>query len=313
MSNRKSLCAPLKPLFSLLLLSLAITCTSSARILDEDETPVPTTAPVTPGSVVTPAGPSAATSAAAVTNAYPHHPLIFFMHDILGGSNPSARAVTGIVANPAVTGQVAFAKPNGANLPVNNGVPLNNNNNGLVNNNNVPFLTGLSGTTAGVAQNNGNNFPNGGFANIPVLNGGQVPAGSTLQKLMFGTLTVIDDELTEDHELGSGLVGKYKGFMWQVLKMGQARPWLLQPCLRVVVMLIASASLESTEPLFQSLSLQSLVALVSMSMLRVMPLLRPFQLPISITLMEMCFDLEEVVLCMLLTLYKKFRASLGML
>ncbi|GAY38183.1 hypothetical protein CUMW_034760 [Citrus unshiu] len=212
MTNRKSLCAPLKPLFSLLLLALTITCTSSARILDEDETPVPTTAPVTPGSVVTPAGPSAATSAAAVTNAYTHHPLIFFMHDILGGSNPSARAVTGIVANPAVTGQVAFAKPNGANLPLNNGVPLNNNNNGLVNNNNVPFLTGLSGTTAGVSQNNGNNFPNGGFANIPVLNGGQVPAGSTFQKLMFGTLTVIDDELTEDHELGSGLVGKVQGF-----------------------------------------------------------------------------------------------------
>lgn len=176
-----SLCVPLKLLFSLLLLALAITCTSSARIFDEDETPLPTTAPVTPGSVVTPAGPAAATSAAAVTNADPHYLLIFFMHDFLGGSNPSARAVTGIVANTAVTGQVAFAKPNGANLSLNNGVPINNNNNGLVNNNNVYFLTGRSGTTANVPQNNGNNnFPHGGFANIPVLNGGQVPAGSTL-------------------------------------------------------------------------------------------------------------------------------------
>ncbi|XP_044477945.1 dirigent protein 10-like [Mangifera indica] len=136
------------------------------------------------------------------------------MHDILGGSNPSATAVTGVVANPAVSGQVPFAKPNGANIPVSNGIPLDNNNNGIVNNNNVPFLTGLSGNTASVVvQNNGNNnnFINGGFG-VPVLNGGQLSAGSTLQKLMFGTLTVIDDELTEGYELGSGLVGKAQGF-----------------------------------------------------------------------------------------------------
>lgn len=30
--------------------------------------------------------------------------------------------------------------------------------------------------------------------------------------MMFGTLTVFDDELTEGHELGSGLVGKAQGF-----------------------------------------------------------------------------------------------------
>ncbi|XWS74185.1 hypothetical protein CRYUN_Cryun02cG0194100 [Craigia yunnanensis] len=79
------------------------------------------------------------------------------MHDILDGSNPSAGAVTGIVSNPTVSGQVPFAKPNGANLPVNNGVSVNSNNNGVVNNNNVPFLTGLGGNAANAAQNNGNN------------------------------------------------------------------------------------------------------------------------------------------------------------
>ncbi|GMY10761.1 Dirigent protein 25 [Fagus crenata] len=102
------------------------------------------------------------------------------MHDILGGSNPSTKAVTGIVSNPAANGQVPFAKPDGAVIPVNNGVPINNNNNGVINNNNIPFLTGLGGNT-----------PN---------------------KLMFGTLTVFDDELTDGHELGSGLVGKAQGF-----------------------------------------------------------------------------------------------------
>ncbi|XP_021912572.1 dirigent protein 25-like [Carica papaya] len=133
------------------------------------------------------------------------------MHDILGGSNPSARAVTGIVVNPAVNGQVPFAKPNGANLPLNNGVPVNSNNNGILNNNNVPLLTGLSGNAATGIQNSNNNFITGGNG-FPVLNGGQLPDGTTLQKLMFGTMTVIDDELTEGHELGSGLVGKAQGF-----------------------------------------------------------------------------------------------------
>ncbi|KAG2327461.1 hypothetical protein Bca52824_010189 [Brassica carinata] len=138
----------------------------------------------------------------------PDHTLVFFMHDILGGSNPTARAVTGVVANPALSGQLPFAKPNGANLPITNGVPSNNNNNGIVNNNNVPLLVGLGGTTANILQDNGNNLLNG----LPVANGGQLPSGSALQMLMFGTMTVIDDELTEGHELGSGLLGKAQGY-----------------------------------------------------------------------------------------------------
>ncbi|XP_013634754.1 PREDICTED: dirigent protein 25-like [Brassica oleracea var. oleracea] len=142
----------------------------------------------------------------------PDHTLVFFMHDILGGSNPTARAVTGVVANPALSGQLPFAKPNGANLPITNGVPANNNNNGIVNNNNVPLLVGLGGTTANILQNNGNNGNNNLLNGLPVANGGQLPSGSALQMLMFGTMTVIDDELTEGHELGSGLLGKAQGY-----------------------------------------------------------------------------------------------------
>ncbi|KAJ4878970.1 Dirigent protein 25 [Raphanus sativus] len=138
----------------------------------------------------------------------PDHALVFFMHDILGGSNPTARAVTGVVANSALSGQLPFAKPNGANLPVSNGLPSNSNNNGILNNNNVPLLVGLGGTTSNILQNNGNNLLNG----LPVANGGQLPSGSSLQMLMFGTMTVMDNELTEGHELGSGLLGKAQGF-----------------------------------------------------------------------------------------------------
>ncbi|CAN6827119.1 unnamed protein product [Brassica oleracea var. botrytis] len=142
----------------------------------------------------------------------PDHTLVFFMHDILGGSNPTARAVTGVVANPALSGQLPFAKPNGANLPITNGVASNNNNNGIINNNNVPLLVGLGGTTANILQNNGNNGNNNLLNGLPVANGGQLPSGSALQMLMFGTMTVIDDELTEGHELGSGLLGKAQGY-----------------------------------------------------------------------------------------------------
>ncbi|GMP89195.1 hypothetical protein CsSME_00040870 [Camellia sinensis var. sinensis] len=109
----------------------------------------------------------------------------------------------GIVSNPAVTSQVPFAKPNGAVLSVNNGVPINNANNDVINNNNIPFLTGLSGSTPNAIQTNGNNIVNGGFLNGPLLS-----SGNALQKLMFGTITVFDDELTKGHELGFGLVGK---------------------------------------------------------------------------------------------------------
>ncbi|KAG9128802.1 hypothetical protein Leryth_009550 [Lithospermum erythrorhizon] len=141
----------------------------------------------------------------------PKHTFTFFMHDILGGSQPTAVAVTGVVANPAVSGQVAFAKPNGAVLSVNTGVETNNGNSAILNNNNVPFLSGLSGFSNTGVQNNGNSIIGGNFG-FPAINLAQFPTGTTLQNLMFGTLTVFDDELTEGHELGSGLIGKAQGF-----------------------------------------------------------------------------------------------------
>ncbi|KAL6967442.1 Dirigent protein 10 [Sarracenia purpurea var. burkii] len=208
------------------LLAIAITCTTSVRILGE-EVPdaAPTVAPEVPSSpeipfsTVTPlatapsAGATAATSSSDGVSSPDHALITFFMHDIIGGSNPTARAITGIVTNPAVNGQVPFAKPNGAVLPVNNnGVPANNAaNSGFMNNNNIPFLTGLGGNNPNVIQNNGNgNNVGGGFP--AVTGGGQLPSGTALQKLMFGTMTAFDDELTEGHELGSGLVGKAQGF-----------------------------------------------------------------------------------------------------
>lgn len=187
----------------LLFLTLTILSASSARILDEQE---PVVLPPEANKEVDAPVPSATqlpNPGVAAGTADPAHTLTFFMHDILGGSNPSALAVTGVVNNPAVNGQLPFAKPNGAVLPINNGAQQND---GFINNNNIPFLTGLSGATSPVIRNNG------AFGNFPVTNGGQLPSGSTLQKLMFGTMTVFDDELTEGQELRSGLAGKAQGF-----------------------------------------------------------------------------------------------------
>lgn len=173
-----------------------------------------TTSPVVPAPV-------AASSATVAKPAADEHPVLsFFMHDIIGGSHPSSRVVTGIIAN-AVT-NAPFSKPNNNFFPVSGGTPLNTNNiNGFINNNknNLPFLAGLNNgagfnptQSSTVIQNSGNNNLVSGGGTQPFVTAGQLPAGATLQKLMFGSVTVIDDDLTEGHELGSAVVGRAQGF-----------------------------------------------------------------------------------------------------
>ncbi|KAI3470436.1 hypothetical protein Pfo_027099 [Paulownia fortunei] len=182
--------------------------------------PLTTSVPpvTTPAATTTPSGGAATTATAASTNpttagtnAIPDHPtLSFFMHDILGGSNPSGRVVTGIVANSDAN-NLPFSKPNNPIFPINGGVPLNTIN-GVINNNNFPFLVGLNGSpTNTLIQNNGNNVVTGNN-NQAFVTAGQLPAGLTLQQLMFGSVTVVDNEITEGHELGSSVLGKAQGF-----------------------------------------------------------------------------------------------------
>ncbi|KAK0604417.1 hypothetical protein LWI29_015475 [Acer saccharum] len=109
------------------------------------------------------------------------------MHDILGGTAPSGRVVSGIKAStsPQING-LPFSKKKGGVFPISGGVPL--------------AIAGLNGATT----NNGNS--------LPFVSAGQLPQGATLQKLIFGAITVIDDELTLEHELGSSIIGKAQGF-----------------------------------------------------------------------------------------------------
>ncbi|KAK1651109.1 hypothetical protein QYE76_068914 [Lolium multiflorum] len=103
-----------------------------------------------------------------------HPPLTFFMHDILGGgSRPSAALM--------VTGVVASA----ADLANGNGV--------------------VGSTSVNLVADNNNN-------NIPSVNAGDMPTGATPQNALFGTTTIIDEDLTESHELGAAVVGSAQGF-----------------------------------------------------------------------------------------------------
>ncbi|XP_008440684.2 dirigent protein 9-like [Cucumis melo] len=119
--------------------------------------------------------------------------LSFFMHNILGGSHPTARTVTGTIPNKAEpTAGLPFSKPRKTIFPIPGGVPLvaaNRNSNGR----------------GGITNNNNNN-------NQPFVTAGQLPSGAVLQHVMFGSLTTIDNELTEGEELGSGVMGRGQGF-----------------------------------------------------------------------------------------------------
>ncbi|XP_057754884.1 dirigent protein 9 [Arachis stenosperma] len=139
--------------------------------------------------------------------------LSFFMHDILGGSQPSARVVAGIIASTDVTG-LPFSKANNNIFPISGGIPLVNPKlNGIITNNNLPLLVGLSGGQASpVFKNSGTGNTVTGSSTQPFITAGNLPAGLTVQKLMFGSVTVIDDQLTEGPELGSAVIGKGQGF-----------------------------------------------------------------------------------------------------
>lgn len=177
--------------------------------------PVTTPTTTSPGGATGTGGPTGTiggatgTTGGAATTGQPT--LSFFMHDILGGSHPSGRVVTGIVAN-SDSNNLPFSKPNNQIFPINGGVPLNTIN-GVINNNNFPSLVGLNGSpTNTLLQNNGNNNIVNGGNNQAFVTAGQLPAGVTLQQLMFGSVTVVDNELTEGHELGSAVLGKAQGF-----------------------------------------------------------------------------------------------------
>ncbi|XP_061992853.1 dirigent protein 18-like [Rosa rugosa] len=127
--------------------------------------------------------------------------LELYMHDILGGSSPTARPITGLLGN-IYSSQVPFAKPIGFNIPsgevaipnANGALPTVNGATGL------PLGTGLSGTA--FAGNVDQQNQSGNIATQLAADG---------LGLGFGTITVIDDILTSSPDLGSQTLGKAQG------------------------------------------------------------------------------------------------------
>lgn len=192
-----------------MMVALALTsCAFAGRVLNEhpaappveaDPLPGPTEPPVDPVVVPVPAPapaaasplPSNAAGAAGVAPAAGvgatanvgagvavgagHHPLTFFMHDILGASSqPSALMVTRVVASAA-------------DLASSNSV--------------VPYDS--------LVQSNGNAVNGGDKSTIPSVNAG---GGATPQNLLLGMTTVVDEDLAGGHELGAAAVGRAQGF-----------------------------------------------------------------------------------------------------
>ncbi|KAF5182027.1 Dirigent protein [Thalictrum thalictroides] len=127
--------------------------------------------------------------------------LELYMHDILGGSNPTARPITGLLGN-IYSGQVPFARPVGF-IPPKGGVAIPNANGAIptVSANGIPLGTGLAGTTFAGNSNaqNGNGRQTG------------TQLGPDGLGLGFGTITVIDDMLTSGPDLSSQSLGKAQG------------------------------------------------------------------------------------------------------
>ncbi|XP_006340917.1 dirigent protein 16-like [Solanum tuberosum] len=138
-----------------------------------------------------------------VSTSTPQEPILeLYMHDILGGNNPTARPITGLLGN-IYSGQIPFATPLGFQPPK-DGVAIPNANGAMptFNINGVPLGTGLAGTIFAGGNNNNNNN-NGQNVNTQL--------GPDGLGLGFGTITVIDDFLTSSPELGTQNLGKAQG------------------------------------------------------------------------------------------------------
>ncbi|KAI4339135.1 hypothetical protein MLD38_024106 [Melastoma candidum] len=142
----------------------------------------------------------------AVTAGVEEPVLELYIHDILGGSSPTARPITGLLGN-IYGGQVPFARPIGF-LPPKGGVAIPNPNGAIPTvsgRTGIPLGTGLAGTNfagvqpqTAVAGNNNNNIVS-------------TQLGPDGLGLGFGTITVIDDIITSSPELGSQSMGRAQG------------------------------------------------------------------------------------------------------
>ncbi|MED6158522.1 hypothetical protein PIB30_033451 [Stylosanthes scabra] len=114
------------------------------------------------------------------------------MHDILGGSTPSERIVSGVITNTQTT-KIPFSKPNNRILPMKGSIPIADTSSSSI------YASPTTSTTT-VVKDIGKN-------KVSIAKSNQLPPN-----LLFGRITVIDDEITKGLELGSEVIGKAQGF-----------------------------------------------------------------------------------------------------
>ncbi|CAL5211363.1 unnamed protein product [Lathyrus oleraceus] len=135
-------------------------------------------------------------------------PLTFFMHDILGGSNPSERIMNGIIVNTQQTTNLPFSKPNNRIFPTKGSIPIFDTSistNGFPSS--IPMIKNIDKNKVVIDTSTNSNSNS-----LPYVTRNRIPLGATLEKLLFGRITVIDDEITKGYELNSDVIGKVQGF-----------------------------------------------------------------------------------------------------
>ncbi|KAL1323768.1 hypothetical protein HN51_034013 [Arachis hypogaea] len=128
--------------------------------------------------------------------------ITFFMHDILGGSTPSERIVAGAITNTQTT-KIPFSKPNNRIIPMKGSIPIVDDSSSIVYASPTTVMVKDTGKNKVIIDKNNNN------KNVPYVKPNQLPLG---ENLLFGRITVIDDEITKGVELGSEVIGKAQGF-----------------------------------------------------------------------------------------------------
>ncbi|KAL1361701.1 hypothetical protein HN51_010033 [Arachis hypogaea] len=133
--------------------------------------------------------------------------ITFFMHDILGGSTPSERIVAGAITNTQTT-KIPFSKPNNRIIPMKGSIPIVDDSSSIVYASPTTVMVKDTGRNKVIIDKKNNNNKN-----VPYVKANQLPLGATtLENLLFGRITVIDDEITKGVELGSEVIGKAQGF-----------------------------------------------------------------------------------------------------
>ncbi|KAL5057554.1 hypothetical protein RYX36_029158 [Vicia faba] len=113
--------------------------------------------------------------------------------------------MNGIIFNTQPTTNLPFSKPNNKLFPTKGSIPIFDTSistNGFPSS--TPMIKNIDKNKVIIDSADSNS--------LPYVTRNRIPIGATLEKLLFGRITVIDDEITKGCELNSEIIGKAQGF-----------------------------------------------------------------------------------------------------